>query len=396
MKTQKLILKQGIIARHTEGLRRYFGWPTVCHDENGVLYAVVSRRMVHVCPFGQVCLYRSTDGGETWSDAQVIVDDHFDDRDAGICYLGNGKMIIAYFTHHLNKYLEGGIYSWWLRALPRFGTEEDKKKAVDAILATPEEERHGGSYIRVSNDYGKTWEEKVYVPVSAPHGPIQLKDGRLLYVGSPHEEVATYKRVTGDETDYSVSIIAMTSEDGGKTWKKLSDIAMPAEWEKYPGGHFYMCEPHVLERKNGHLLVAIRKGDNNQPHRREEHEVVYLSHSANGGKTWSTPEPLVNSDGNIVIGAPPHLLETANGSIVLVYSRRVAPCGNRAIISHDGGYTWGEEIILGQNWNPEDYDLGYPASTQLPNGDILTVYYQKYLLDPTPSLLYTKWNPDRQ
>ncbi|MBR2722113.1 MAG: exo-alpha-sialidase [Clostridia bacterium] len=395
MKTQKMIIEQGIIARQQEDLLGYFGWPTVCSDENGVLYAVVSRRMVHVCPFGQYCLYRSTDGGKTWSEPQVVVDDAFDDRDAGICYLGDGKMIMSYFTHDLNRYAEGGIYSWWMRFIPKYGTEEAKKRALDAIAATPEDQRYGASYIRVSKDYGKTWGEKVHLPISAPHGPTKLKDGRLLYVGTPHE-VEAYQRATGDTTEYTNSVIAMVSEDEGATWKKLADISMPPETWNYPAGHFYMCEAHVVERQNGHLLVAIRKGDNNETLRRSEKEVVYLSHSQNGGKTWSTAEPLTNCDGQVVIGAPPHLFETADGAIVLSYSRRVAPTSNRAILSYDGGYNWGEEIILSASWNPECDDLGYPATTQLPSGELVTVYYQRYFDDARPSFLYTKWNPKKQ
>ena len=36
-------------------------------------------------------------------------------------------------------------------------------------------------------------------------------------------------------------------------------------------------------------------------------------------------------------------------------------------------------------------DLGYPASTQLPDGSIITVYYQADEMGEPPSLMATKW-----
>ncbi len=393
MKQQSKFIKQGVVARHTEGLRRYFGWPTVCCDENGVLYAIVSRRMLHIDPFGQVCLYRSTDNGETWSDAQVIVDDDFDDRDSGIYYLGNGKMIMSYFTHSLNAYLPGGgYYNYWVKRTGGYCSEEQRDEVIARMSAHPQEERYGGSYLRLSEDYGKTWGEKIHVPVSAPHGPTLLNDGRLIYIGHTHC-LADYKRVTGDETEYPTDymrICTIISDDGGKTWQKHSVLPMPMDWHGF-GGPCNACEPHILQRKNGTLIAVIRYCNDSEAARGGEYTFTYLSYSTNGGARWTVPVPLRNVDGDIVIGSPAHLCELQDGAIVLSYSRRASPCGIRAVISYDGGYTWGEEVILGQNWNPEDGDLGYPATTQLPNGELLTVAYRKYFDDPLPCLMYTRW-----
>ena len=89
-------MKQGIIYRKTDGPFRYQAWPSVCCDENGVLYAVCSgHRVAHVCPFGKNLMFTSHDGGETWSPPIIVNDTRLDDRDAGITYLGNGKMIDA-------------------------------------------------------------------------------------------------------------------------------------------------------------------------------------------------------------------------------------------------------------------------------------------------------------
>ncbi len=397
MKTQKMIIKQGIVGRDNEGPFQYFGWPTVCKDENDVLYAVVSKGMAHICPFGHNVLYTSHDGGETWSEPNIIVDDIFDDRDAGICYLGNGKMIMSYFTPDNNRFLPGGSYKFWMHNyvnIHHWCSEELRDETLAKLEAVPEDKRYGGSYVRLSEDYGKTWGDAIHIPLSCPHGPTLLRDGRILYVGTPHE-LEAYQKATGDTTEYKNAVCAIISEDGGKTWKKHSEIPMPKDWSRYEGGHYWLCEAHVIQRKNGHLVVAIRRGPNNEPLRRCELETVLLTYSQDGGKTWTIPVPVKNCDGEILSGAPAHLMEMEDGGIVMSYSRRTAPCGNRAMISYDGGYTWGEEIILSTPWNPEDDDLGYPATAQLSNGDLVTVYYQRYLLDIRTSLLYTKWNPKK-
>ncbi len=394
MKTQRKILNMGYIARHTEGLRRYFGWPTVCCDEAGVLYTVVSRRMLHECPFGQICLYRSTDGGITWSEPQVIVDNAMDDRDAGIFYLGGGRMIVSYFTVSADRYEEGGrCYSSWTSRAAQTLSKQEIDEALARLKTIPEAYWGGASFVAVSEDYGETWSEDVIVPVSAPHGPTMMHDGSLLYVGSPHN-AAAYNKCTGKEETYPAwgAISVTESRDGGVTWAKKSDIPMPQEYLGFPGGHVFYCEPHVVQLQSGMLIAVMRRDDNTEFMRRSEMEYVYISYSQNGGASWTVPVPVRNADGETVIGSPPHVMETKEGAVVISYSRRVAPCGIRAVVSFDGGYTFGEEIILGQNWNPEDSDLGYPATAQLADGSLITVSYYKYLLDTTPSLMYTKWD----
>ena len=74
---------------------KYNGWPSVAIDDRGVLYAVASSmRLTHVCPCGKNCMWVSFDSGKTWTPSIVIHDSKFDDRDTGICYLGDGKMIV--------------------------------------------------------------------------------------------------------------------------------------------------------------------------------------------------------------------------------------------------------------------------------------------------------------
>ena len=87
--------QHGIVNRATDTVFGYQAWPTVMRDENGTLYVVASGcRAGHICPFGKTVMYKSYDGGAIWTSATVINDTRLDDRDAGILYMGNGRMLV--------------------------------------------------------------------------------------------------------------------------------------------------------------------------------------------------------------------------------------------------------------------------------------------------------------
>ena len=65
--------------------------------------------------------------------------------------------------------------------------------------------------------------------------------------------------------------------------------------------------------------------------------------------------------------------------------------GEYASISSDGGHTWGAEIKLSGATNN---DLGYPASVELDDGSILTVYYQQPPTGGKPCIMATKWKAE--
>jgi hypothetical protein len=106
--------------------------------------------------------------------------------------------------------------------------------------------------------------------------------------------------------------------------------------------------------------------------------------SADGGVTWTRAEPLGFH------GSPPHLMLHSSGALVCVYGYRLAPYGQRAMISHDGGKTWAYDYILRDDG--PDSDLGYPASVELGDGSILTIYYQKAGSTADKcGVLWTRW-----
>ena len=343
---------------------RYIGWPTVCRASNGDLLAIFSGdRDAHVCPWGKVQMVRSTDGGATWSAPAEICNTIIDDRDAGIISLDDGTLVMAWFTSI--------AYRSSIRDRAKLKPESPQFywRLHDEKLSPGDVEAQLGAFTRRSVDGGKTWEPAVRTPCSAPHGPIQLNDGRLLYVGKSGD--VDHKN-TGQHLG---RIVAVESCDRGRSWREIGEITFASKINVLGTCH----EPHAVEAADGRIIAQIRMQD-----RKNGLSESFQSESADGGRTW-TEAKSVGLD-----GYPPHLIRLADGKLLTVYGRRWRHLGEFACLSDDNGRTWDvtNEIKLAGHW---DGDLGYPASVQLPDGTVLTVYYQAEAKGEKTCLMGTLW-----
>ncbi|MGN1450821.1 MAG: sialidase family protein [Eubacteriales bacterium] len=358
--------EHGAVSRGGNRLFGYHGWPSICADEHGVLYAVCSGgRVAHICPFGKTWLFKSFDEGKTWSCPIVVNDTELDDRDAGIICLGGEKMLVTWFVHPAHVYLTR--YRDSILGANCGEAEKSVLKAqLDYIERYDRKRELAGSFVRVSNDGGLTWGETVRVPVSAPHGPIRLSDGSLFYVGTD---------MYSDELPENV-IAAYKSCDDGATWSKVSEIDQA---RRSAGTGYY--EPHAVELPGGRILVAIRA----ETEIWKERFTVVTCFSDDGGMTWS---PLKDTG---ICGSPPHLLLHSSGALICSVGRRKPPFGERAYVSFDGGESWEDEYVLRDD--AEGGDLGYPCTAELSDGSLFTVYYQQHSPEDgkNRSLLWTKW-----
>lgn len=352
--------EETVIYRNMNSFFRYCGWPSVCRDDDGVLYAACSgMRMAHVCPFGKTLLFKSFDGGRTWSIPMVVNDTWLDDRDVGLLYLGGKTLLLTWFSHPVKTYLE------WRDSMPA-----GCGSILDMYPSIPEEHSKGGSFVRVSHDGGMTWGETVQVPVSSPHGPALRKDGSLLYLG---KEMYAADGITES------SVAAYESRDGGMTWTRLCELDKPddAPWTHYD-------EPHAIELPDGQILGGLRwEGPSDVPH-----PCLHLSRSDDGGRTWS---PMCPTDLPGTAYTPPHFLLHSSGALIMTYGRREAPFGERASVSYDGGKTWPDTYIICTD-DHSPWDLGYAATAELTDGSLITVYYQVCEGDAYPSLLCSHWS----
>jgi len=362
---RSLEAEHGVICRLPGERFGYFGWPTVARLDDGRLLVVSSGlRSEHVCPFGKTVLHESRDDGRTWSASRVIQDSPIDDRDAGIVNLGGDSLLVSWFRSDTRKYVDDDF-------IP--AAERETWKQVFAGWSDAMVEPLIGSWVMRSDDGGKNWSEPARAPVSAPHGPIRLAGGDLLYVGKLFG--------TWDEMGNG-RIAAARSSDGGKTWKVVGRVPVAPRTD---ASNYH--EPHVVELPSGRLVAAIRLDDApGKPMAAAgiPHFTILQSESTDGGATWSMPRWLGFK------GSPPHLLRHSTGALVMTYGFRHGPNnGQRVAISRDDGRTWQADWIL--RGDGPDGDLGYPSTVDLADGSLLSVYYQKAAQDEKCSLLWSHW-----
>lgn len=329
----------------------YAGWSTLVRRANGELWVTWSGgRDGHVCPMGQVRAMTSKDDGATWTYPRVLLDSPIDDRDSGVMETAKGTLLVTTFTSlayeaDLAKslmYLPDGkgpsmrtmkpeVVARWQAAQNRL-TAEGRKAEL-------------GEWVLRSTDGGLNFSARIPTIVNSPHGPLQLKDGRLLYVGkqlwSPDGKIG-----------------AAESKDDGLTWTWLGEIPTRPGDEVKKGYH----ELFAIETDDGRIVAQIRN------HNKPDVGTTLQTESTDGGKTWTVPRSID------VWGLPSHLLKLKDGRLLMTYGHRRKPFGNQARLSTDHGRTWSEPMVVSGDGTTGD--LGYPSTVELADGTLLTVWYE--------------------
>jgi sialidase-1 len=198
--------------------------------------------------------------------------------------------------------------------------------------------------------------------VNSPHGPIVLRDGRLLYAG---------KRLYGHAGEIGVC----ESTDDGLTWTWLATIPTRPGDDLERGYH----ELHAVEAADGRIIVHIRK------ERGPDGGSTLQCESADGGRTWTMPAAIG------VWGLPSHLVRLRDGRLLMTYGHRRPPLGNQARVSDDHGRTWSGPVVISADGGSGD--LGYPSTVELADATLLTVWYEK--VGDTSVLRQSRWQLGR-
>ena len=227
-------------------------------------------------------------------------------------------------------------------------------------------------FVQRSTDSGKTWSRDEWdVPGFSGLGfsrPTILEDGTVL------------EPVYGTGADGALRVLVWRGTDGGRTWR-LHEVGTLGN------------EAAFVETGPGRVLCLARTaGDESGGYL-----VQYWSDAA--GVNWSRP---INTS-VWTPGSPPHLVRLRDGRILLSHGYRRDPMGIRAVLSEDDGRTWdvdntvvlrddgGYACELRPDGSPGS-DVGYPHSTQLSDGSVLTVYYITPA-DGVTHIASTRWNP---
>lgn len=358
-----------IIMCNPDSRHNYFGWPTAARLQNGKIAVVASGfRLNHVCPFGKAVISYSEDEASSYTKFAPVIDTPLDDRDGGILPFGKSGVIVTSFNN-----TRAAQRRWANGWAVKMGV----KSYVDAYLdlvTDEEEEKYLGPTFRISNDCGVTFGDVYKCPVTSPHGPCELKDGSLLWVGrmfSADDAVKEGEAVKAYRVNLDGSCEYMGS---------IEDIYVN-------GKKMLSCEPHAFALDDGTVLCHIRvQGVYDDTFAGATVFSTYQSVSKDGGRTWSKPEPILDIKG----GAPAHIMKHSSGTLISVYGYREAPYGIKVMFSDDNGKTWdaGHDIYV----NGVSPDLGYPSTVELKDGSLVTVFYAKPTADSPAVIMQQKWS----
>ena len=223
-----------------------------------------------------------------------------------------------------------------------------------------------------STDEAQTWKKLATIPLN-----LKLPGGKPYSERYVHRGLEILSNgtllwsvdVRGKPGENAHGLYMYRSLDNGRTWQGptlIHDWASEGASTLLPSGRIvatvryqrptHPSDPGELERNNR----SISKG---WPWKN-----VFLIDSLDGGKTWTRPRQLTTVFGQ-TFGYP---VSTRNGTLVVIHDTRYGPGlpGSRAIVSHDEGKTWQDEVYY---LDVSKFTGSYSASVTLKDDTILTI-----------------------
>ncbi|HZY48371.1 MAG TPA: sialidase family protein, partial [Devosia sp.] len=230
-------------------------------------------------------------------------------------------------------------------------------------------------FLAQSTDNGVTWSAWRHIPIPDDIGPasltspiLKLADGRLAM------SIETNKPYL-DRSKWRQRAVFFHSSDDGRTWSAPTTVA------EDPSGRIFHWDLRCAVAHDGRVGSFAWTYDSTTATYLDIHRRI----SADGGLTWTAPEPLGVSDQ----AARPAIL--SDGSTILAWvdrfgsrsirarrARDIAapfdPAGEVVIYAHEevesGSSGTGEMLASMELWS-----FGLPFATALPNGEAIVVYY---------------------
>jgi len=324
----------------TEGYKVYRAPTMVTTHKNTILAFAEGRVNGHADEDDMdVVLRRSEDGGKTWKDLQVLVNDGKNPcKNQSPVVLPNGRILLVY------------LWNPWIPS------ENDRGQISRKV------------YVIHSDDDGKTWSngnpKKLGTEITAM---VQRPEWGWTGLGPVHGIVKQFAPHKGriilpsrhNQDKQSMVSHVFYSDDNGNTWAIGGSVSRQKT-----------TESTVVELSDGSLLLGSRNQNDQENHR-------VMSKSTDGGLTFPTTwleKQLVEprgvqaslfyyglnektGKGNVLFSNPDHPEIRSNGTLRL---------------STDDGQTWSESVVYAPKKSP--YFTGYSDIVKLENGDIGVLY----------------------
>lgn len=318
-----------------------------------------------------VALFRSQDGGATWQDAGLLYDKSDDDRP------------YSYHDGFLSRTSEGRLVVLTFRA-DRSDPQQTMFSETGGLISSQ-------PVLLFSEDAGHTWTRPL---------PISLPDGVVATPANPVVELnegtwmATFDQWHDyeDSSPYQPRMLALFSDDQGRSWENLTVIA-----DGEPEGKGYW-HGTTLRLSDGRLFTMFWAADMTDSSRGPQDLPIHYALADGTGRHWERPRP------TNLPGQTNWVTELPDGRLGAIYTLRESPHpGFMAVLSGDGGATWDLENqirlwdatgwtnlgISSPNKYPRSHDtiaFGAPTIMTTENGDLYASWWCTYA-----SLTHLRW-----
>lgn len=311
---------------------------------------------------GHVCVFASTDQGETWE----LRHDGFglgawDDTPGEVKCLAIAELTPGVLT---------GTSLWVDRSRPELPWIHPQTQGLLPMRV----------FHTTSTDGGRTWGHRQAVP-TAPHAAASPCSSSVLalpggVLAQPYEHWKAYE----DRTIPRPGARLRLSSDAGATWPEYVTVAV------HPDAALYYWDQRLGRHPDtGQLVAMFWTHDAAAGQDRD----IHIAWGAPDGRSWTQPV------GTGLSGQHCQPLPVGGDQLVAVYAHRGHPPGIRAALSHDFGRTWdhtrdltvyaspaGTESGTGASRDQRElwqdmlaWRFGHPRAVLLPDGDILVAFY---------------------
>lgn len=319
-------------------------WPNLQRLKDGTLVATIFNQPCHGEWQGDLDCWASTDDGRSWKfhGRPAPHEPRTNRMNCAAGFARNGDMLV--------------LVSGWSNREP-IGNPTSAHKGQ---VLKP--------WVCRSADGGKTWTHETKFPDPPPADPgidnQFIPFGDILRANDGSLCVSVYTR-----KDSGRNNSVLRSRDDGHTWGEIAELN--------PQGN----ETAILHLGAGKWLAASRMFE-----RPGEANWIELFGSDDDAKTWQRRGPLTLP--GQVTG---HLTMLSGGRVLMTYGNRNRDnYGVDARISNDGGKRWNQPFRIAAT---PHWDCGYPASVQLPNGEVVTVFYTRISHEHHYEMRAARWDP---